>query len=79
MNIMPAIPETRNAGARILPSKAEIKRVHATMLYVPKKIPRKTDCVRSIDTLDSTPELAPGRVRSLTLIYCSVTNYRTLN
>jgi len=69
MNIMPVIPETRNAGASILPSKVDSKTVHETVLNVPIKIPRKTDCVRRISE----------RVRNLTLIYCSVTNYRTLN
>jgi hypothetical protein len=56
MNIMPVIPETRNPGARILPSKVESKPVHETILNVPIKIPRKTDCVRSIDTFDSSSE-----------------------
>jgi hypothetical protein len=78
MNIMPVIPETRNAGARILPSKVESKTVHETTLNVPIKIPRKTDCVRSIDTFDSSADIS-GRVRNLSLIYCSVTDYRTLN
>jgi hypothetical protein len=78
INIMPVIPETRNPGARTLPSKVESKTVHEMMINVPIKIPRKTDCVRSIDTPDSSSDNS-GRARNLTLIYCSVTNYRTLN
>jgi hypothetical protein len=76
---MPAIPETIYPRASIFSSKVESNRECAVISKPPIKIPRKTDCVRSIDTIDSSPDSMHRRVRNLSLINCPVTNYSTLN
>jgi dihydropteroate synthase len=65
---MPVSPETTYPRAIIFSLKAERRRECAVISKAPKKIPRKTDCVRSIDTVDFSPVSIPGRAKKLSLI-----------
>jgi hypothetical protein len=75
--MIPEIPEITYPRAIIFSSKTDSRREWAVISNAPIKIPRKTDCARSIDT-DSSPDLIPERVRNLSLINWPVTNNNTL-
>jgi hypothetical protein len=65
---MLAKPDTMYPRAIIFSSKVESNRECAAISNAPIKIPRKTDCARSIDTIDSSPGSVPRRVYNLSLI-----------